>query len=146
MKAVASREDSRNASCGSAKTFYAFPSCKELSTREHELAVRERTLHRIKCRERDDNVQEGNDLCVVVGDMGGVYAYGAETYDAIIITALAAAVAGTDDPSAVAAEINGVTGGGEKCTTFADCIALIDAGSAHSPPNFLACVVSRSLD
>ncbi|MAT03729.1 MAG: amino acid ABC transporter substrate-binding protein [Acidimicrobiaceae bacterium] len=63
------------------------------------------------------------------GDMGGVYAYGAETYDAIIITALAAAVAGTDDPSAVAAEINGVTGGGEKCTTFADCIALIDAGT-----------------
>lgn len=30
LKAVASREDSRNASCGSAKTFYAFPSCKEL--------------------------------------------------------------------------------------------------------------------
>ncbi|MCB0968827.1 MAG: ABC transporter substrate-binding protein, partial [Ilumatobacter sp.] len=63
------------------------------------------------------------------GDMGGVYAYGAETYDAIIITALAAAVAGSDDPSAIAAEINGVTGGGEKCTTFADCIALVDAGT-----------------
>ena len=30
LKAVASREDSRNASCGSAKTFYAFQSCKEL--------------------------------------------------------------------------------------------------------------------
>lgn len=63
------------------------------------------------------------------GDMGGVYAYGAETYDSIIITALAAAVAGSDDPSAIAAEINGVTGGGEKCTTFADCIALVDAGT-----------------
>ena len=30
MEAVASREDSRNASCVSAKTFYAFESCKEL--------------------------------------------------------------------------------------------------------------------
>ena len=39
--------------------------------------------------------------------MGGVYAYGAETYDSIIIVALAAALAGTDDPSAIAAEING---------------------------------------
>ena len=63
------------------------------------------------------------------GDMGGVYAYGAETYDSIIIVALAAAMAGTDDPSAIAAEINGVTGGGDKCTSFAECIALIDGGS-----------------
>ena len=63
------------------------------------------------------------------GDMGGVYAYGAETYDSIVITALAAAVAGSDDPSAIAAEINGVTAGGEKCTTYADCIALVDAGT-----------------
>jgi ABC-type branched-subunit amino acid transport system substrate-binding protein len=63
------------------------------------------------------------------GDMGGVYAYGAETYDAIIITALAAAIAGSDDPSAIAAEINGVTKDGEKCTTFAECIELINAGS-----------------
>ena len=39
------------------------------------------------------------------------------------------AVAGSDDPSAIAAEINGVTKDGEKCTTFADCIALVDAGT-----------------
>ncbi len=63
------------------------------------------------------------------GDMGGVYAYGAETYDSIVITALAAELAGTDDPSAIAAQINGVTGGGDKCTTFAECKALIDGGS-----------------
>ena len=60
---------------------------------------------------------------------GGEYSYGAETYDAVIITALAAAVAGSDDPSLIAAEINGVTKDGEKCTTFADCIALVDAGT-----------------
>jgi branched-chain amino acid transport system substrate-binding protein len=63
------------------------------------------------------------------GDMGGIYVYGAETYDAMIIVALAAAIAGTDDPSAIAAEINGVTKDGEKCTTYADCLALIEAGT-----------------
>ncbi len=55
-------------------------------------------------------------------------AYGAETYDSVIIIALAAAVAGSDAGADIAAEINDVTRGGEKCTTFADCIALVDAG------------------
>jgi branched-chain amino acid transport system substrate-binding protein len=59
---------------------------------------------------------------------GGEYSYGAETYDAIIIVALAAAVAGSDDPSLIAAEINGVTKDGTKCTTFAECIELVNAG------------------
>ena len=62
------------------------------------------------------------------GGVGGIFAYGAETYDAIIITALAAAVAGTDDPVAVAAEINGVTKDGTACTSFEECVALVDAG------------------
>jgi branched-chain amino acid transport system substrate-binding protein len=57
------------------------------------------------------------------------YSYSAESYDAITVMALAATIAGTDDPVAVAAEINGVTREGEKCTTFADCVALIDAGT-----------------
>jgi ABC-type branched-subunit amino acid transport system substrate-binding protein len=57
------------------------------------------------------------------------YSYSAESYDATIVTALAAAIAGSDDGVAVAAEINGVTREGEKCTTFADCIALVDAGT-----------------
>ncbi len=59
----------------------------------------------------------------------GQYAYGAETYDSVIITALAAQVAGSDDPSAIAAEINGVTKDGEKCMDFATCKELIDAGT-----------------
>ncbi len=62
------------------------------------------------------------------GGVGGVYAYGAETYDAIVIVALAAEIAGTDDPVKVAAEINGVTKDGEKCTSFAECKALIEEG------------------
>jgi branched-chain amino acid transport system substrate-binding protein len=62
------------------------------------------------------------------GGVGGIYAYGAETYDAIIITALAAAVAGSDDPNIFKNEINGVTKDGTKCTSFAECIALVDDG------------------
>ena len=56
------------------------------------------------------------------------YSYSAETYDAIVISALAAILADTDEPAAVAREINGVTREGEKCETFADCVALIEGG------------------
>src|SRR5215204_271540 len=55
--------------------------------------------------------------------------YGPETYDAIMITALAAIQADTDDPAAVAREINGITRDGEECTTFADCKAMIEDGT-----------------
>ncbi len=57
------------------------------------------------------------------------FSYGPETYDAVIIVALAAQIAGSDDPAAIAAEINGVTRDGEKCETYADCVALIEAGT-----------------
>jgi branched-chain amino acid transport system substrate-binding protein len=63
------------------------------------------------------------------GGVGGVYEYGPESYDAVIITALAARLAAVDDPVAIAAEINGVTRGGEVCTTFADCATLVDQGA-----------------
>jgi len=66
---------------------------------------------------------------MVDGGLGGIYDYGAETYDAIVITALAAAVAGSLDPIEIAAQINDVTRGGEKCTTFAACIELINGGT-----------------
>lgn len=54
--------------------------------------------------------------------------YATETYDAIMISALAVAIAG-DDGIAYASEINGVTRDGEKCTTYADCLALVEAGT-----------------
>lgn len=57
------------------------------------------------------------------------FSYGPETYDAVIIVALAAQIAGSDNPAEVAAQINGVTRDGEKCETFADCKALVDAGT-----------------
>ncbi len=57
------------------------------------------------------------------------YNYGPETYDAVMVMALAAEAAGTDDPAAIAAKINGITRDGEKCTTFAECRDLIAAGT-----------------
>lgn len=57
------------------------------------------------------------------------FSYGPETYDAFIIMALAAEAAGTDDPAEVAKRINGITGGGEKCTSFSECKEMIAAGT-----------------
>ncbi len=54
--------------------------------------------------------------------------YGAESYDAVIVIALAAEIAQTDG-SAAAAEIVGVTRDGEKCTDFAGCMALVQEGT-----------------
>jgi branched-chain amino acid transport system substrate-binding protein len=51
--------------------------------------------------------------------------YAAQAYDAIVITALAAAIAGTDQPAAIAKQINDVTKDGEKCLNFRDCMALV---------------------
>jgi ABC-type branched-subunit amino acid transport system substrate-binding protein len=52
-----------------------------------------------------------------------------ETYDAIVITALAAEAAGTDDPAQVARQINGVTRDGEVCTSYAQCKLMIAGGA-----------------
>jgi branched-chain amino acid transport system substrate-binding protein len=49
----------------------------------------------------------------------------AQAYDTVVITALAAAIAGTDQPAAIAKQINGVTKGGEKCTNFNECMMLV---------------------
>ena len=53
--------------------------------------------------------------------------YAAEAYDAAIVIALAVEIAGTDG-AAHANEIVGITKGGTKCTTFADCMAIIADG------------------
>jgi branched-chain amino acid transport system substrate-binding protein len=50
-------------------------------------------------------------------------------YDCPMIFALAAQVAGTDDPTVWVDQVVGVTRDGEKCDTYASCLALIEAGS-----------------
>ncbi|MGV3758572.1 MAG: ABC transporter substrate-binding protein [Actinomycetota bacterium] len=61
-------------------------------------------------------------------DLDGTYAYGPEAYDSAIIIALAAQVAG-DDGAPHAGEIVNVTKDGEQCSTYADCLALVEAGT-----------------
>ncbi|MGH9137413.1 MAG: ABC transporter substrate-binding protein [Acidimicrobiales bacterium] len=56
------------------------------------------------------------------------FSYGPETYDSLVIVALATEAAG-DDGSAHANEIVNVTKGGEQCSTYADCLALVQAGT-----------------
>ena len=54
--------------------------------------------------------------------------YAGETYDAVVIAALAAQLAGTNDANVFKAYVNGVTFGGEQCTDAASCMELAIAG------------------
>lgn len=58
------------------------------------------------------------------------YSYSAESYDAVVTSALAAIAAGSDAGEAIASKLVDVTTGGEKCTTFEDCAALLEADPA----------------
>lgn len=57
------------------------------------------------------------------------FSYAPESYDAVIVAALAAAQAKDDSGTAIRDNLQSVTEGGEKCTTFADCLALINEGT-----------------
>jgi len=55
--------------------------------------------------------------------------YAAESYDAVMVVALAAVAAGTDDPTAIAAEMINVSGpGGTQCSSFQECADLLADG------------------
>ncbi len=56
------------------------------------------------------------------------FSYAAESYDAVVLVALGAIAAGTDEPTAIAAEINGLTSEGTVCTSFTECAPLVEAG------------------
>lgn len=58
------------------------------------------------------------------------YAYGPESYDATILAALAAVKGGGTDGPTIQANMAAVSGadGGEECTSYADCVELLDAG------------------
>jgi branched-chain amino acid transport system substrate-binding protein len=68
--------------------------------------------------------------------------YSAHAYDCAVVIALAAIKAGSDDPTKIRDEINGITKDGEKCTTVKDCVALLEDGKdidydgAAGPLNF----------
>lgn len=56
------------------------------------------------------------------------YTYGAQSYDAVMLTALAAEAAGDDDGLALSKEIINVSREGTACTTYAECLALVQDG------------------
>ncbi|WP_037160364.1 ABC transporter substrate-binding protein [Rhodococcoides fascians] len=55
--------------------------------------------------------------------------YAGESYDAVIISALAAEQAKSTAGTDIAANINSVTKDGEKCTTYAQCLPFVQAGT-----------------
>jgi len=55
------------------------------------------------------------------------FSYAAEAFDSVMLTALAAEAAKTDG-SALAGQIQAVSAGGEACSDFAACVAIIKAG------------------
>jgi branched-chain amino acid transport system substrate-binding protein len=59
------------------------------------------------------------------------YSYGAESYDAVILAALAAVKGNSTDSQTIQENYAAVSGatGGEECNTYADCVALLEDGS-----------------
>ena len=56
------------------------------------------------------------------------YNYAGESYDAAVMSALAAEAAKSDAGTAIASKLVEVSRGGEKCTTFKACVALVKGG------------------
>jgi len=54
--------------------------------------------------------------------------FAAEGYDCAIAAALAAHAGGSNSSQAIADNMIAVTGGGTKCTSYAECLELLDAG------------------
>ena len=54
------------------------------------------------------------------------FAYAPESYDATVLVALAAQAAGDDSGASIASKMQDVSAGGEKCTSFKDCLALLN--------------------
>jgi ABC-type branched-subunit amino acid transport system substrate-binding protein len=54
-----------------------------------------------------------------------IFRYAAESYDATILAALAAEVAGDDGAASIAATLQDVSRGGTKCTSFAECLDVL---------------------
>ena len=59
------------------------------------------------------------------------FSYAAESYDAVVLIALAALASGSTDGKEIASKLQEVSGGsgdGEKCTSFKDCADIINGG------------------
>ncbi len=57
------------------------------------------------------------------------YQYAAESYDATVLAALAATVAGDTSGTAIAGHLRSVSEGGIKCTSYAECLSVLKTGT-----------------
>ncbi len=55
--------------------------------------------------------------------------FAAQSYDCVVLLALAAEIAGSTDGDAIMAAIAGLTHDGTECRSYEECVALIDAGA-----------------
>jgi ABC-type branched-subunit amino acid transport system substrate-binding protein len=69
-----------------------------------------------------------NRLLEVDPDLGNTFNYAGESYDAVVITSLAAAMAQSNDAKDFSKYVNGVTFGGDKCEDYASCLKVIEGG------------------
>ncbi len=56
------------------------------------------------------------------------FTYGPESYDAVVMNALAATMAKTDDPTTYAPDLIKVSKDGTKCSSYQECVALVKKG------------------
>ena len=67
------------------------------------------------------------------------FSYANESYDAVVLLALASLAANSTDPAEIAGKLQEVSGGsgdGEKCDTYADCAAIILEGGVADYDGF----------
>jgi hypothetical protein len=76
-----------------------------------------------------DLSQEFRDrLLKVDPKLGNTFNYAGESYDAVVITALASAMAQSNQATVFGPYVNGVTFGGDKCEDFKSCMDIIAKG------------------
>ena len=71
---------------------------------------------------------EFNDKLLSIDPKLKDFSYGPQSYDAAMIIGLAAIAAGSDDGTAIGAEIINVTREGTQCSTFEECAQLLEDG------------------
>jgi len=67
-------------------------------------------------------------LAVQDPSLGTNTSYAGESYDGVILSALAAAAAGDDSGASIASQMVAVSRDGTKCSTYAECLSLIQSG------------------
>jgi len=75
-----------------------------------------------------ENTQDFKDALLSVDPELIDFAYAPESYDAVILAALAAAKAGSDAGVDMAKELVGITNGTDICNDYAGCLALLEEG------------------